>query len=70
MSDGMPPDGPVRLGSVQLPDGARISGWEGEPLLWATTAPVRDVGRVWLELHETQQQTGPFFRAVPRTRPR
>jgi uncharacterized protein DUF4253 len=30
----------------------------GVPLLWATTEPVPDVGRVWLALHEMAPETG------------
>jgi hypothetical protein len=54
----VPPDGPVRLGAVQLPAGSRIAGGQGEPLLWATAAPVADAGLVWLELHDLHGQTG------------
>lgn len=58
MYDGVPADGPLRLGSLQLPEGRQISGWEQDPLLWATSAPVSDPGRVWRALHEMQEQTG------------
>lgn len=58
-NDVMPPDGEVRLGSVLLSAGKRISGsMSDDPLLWATSDPVPDVGRVWLALHDMQQETG------------
>jgi hypothetical protein len=55
----VPEDGPVQLGSVQLPEGTRLFGWDDEaPRLWATSEPVRDVGRVWQELAGMRQDTG------------
>lgn len=36
----------------------RICGWEGEPLLWTTSAPVPAAGQVWLALHDMQDKTG------------
>ena len=53
----VPADGPVRLGSVQLPDGRQL--WDqyldpslpdrpaDAPLLWATNKPVPDAVRLW-----------------------
>ncbi len=58
MDAAVPPDGPVRLGTVQLPAGSRISGGQDEPLLWATSALVADAGLVWLELNDLHGQTG------------
>lgn len=55
----VPADGPVRLGSVQLPAGRRLSGWDDDaPLLWATSEPVSDAGRVWQELAGMHEDTG------------
>lgn len=54
----VPPDGPVRLGTVQLPAGSQIPDGQDEPLLWATAAPVADAGLIWLELHDLHGQTG------------
>jgi hypothetical protein len=55
----MPADGPVRLGSVQLPVGKRLFGWDDEePRLWATSEPVPDAGRVWQALSRMHQDTG------------
>jgi hypothetical protein len=55
----VPADGPVRLGSVQLPPGTRLDGGDNDgPLLWATSAPVPNAGRVWHELTEMHPATG------------
>jgi uncharacterized protein DUF4253 len=55
----VPADGPVRLGSVQLPDGRQLSGWDDDaPLLWATSEPVPDAGQVWQALSDLHQDTG------------
>jgi len=55
----MPADGPVQLGSVQLPMGKRLFGWDDEgPRLWATSEPVPDAGRVWQALAHMHQDTG------------
>lgn len=55
----VPADGPVRLGSVQLPVGRRLSGWgEDAPRLWAASEPVRDAGRVWQALTDMHPGTG------------
>jgi hypothetical protein len=62
----VPIDGPVRLGSVQLPEGRQISGWSGNaPRLWATSPLVEDAARVWRELADMHEQTGlvPFLLA-------
>ncbi|HSZ47916.1 MAG TPA: DUF4253 domain-containing protein [Streptosporangiaceae bacterium] len=58
MSASIPPDGPVRIGDVQLPAGRQLEGQEPRPLLWATSMPVPDAGRVWLRLHEMHGDTG------------
>jgi Domain of unknown function (DUF4253) len=58
MNASLPADGGVRLGSVLLPEGKQISGWTGDPLLWATSEPVPHAGSVWLALHDMQEQTG------------
>jgi hypothetical protein len=57
-SSTVPPDGPLRLGSVQLPAGRQISAFESEPLLWATVDPVPDAGRAWFALRRLRDQTG------------
>jgi hypothetical protein len=55
----VPADGPVRLGSVQLPAGRRVSGWDDEPpRLWATTEPVPSAGHVWQALTDIHPDTG------------
>jgi hypothetical protein len=55
----MPLDGPVQLGSVQLPAGVRLGeGDEGGPLLWATSDLVPSAGRVWQELTDMHSGTG------------
>lgn len=55
----VPADGPVRLGSVQLPAGRRISGWDDAlPRLWVTGTPVPDAGHVWQTLTEMRPDTG------------
>src|SRR5690349_13026687 len=56
-SAGVPADGPVRLGSVQLPDGRRLSR-RGEPQMWAASEPVPDAGLVWQALTDTHPDTG------------
>ena len=64
----VPPDGPVRLGSVQLPDGRQL--WDqyfdplssdqpaDAPLLWATNKPVPEAPRVWQVLTGMHHDTG------------
>jgi hypothetical protein len=62
----VPADGPVRLGSMQLPVGRQLSGWyDDAPLLWATSEPVPDAGLVWQVLADMHQDTGlvPFLLA-------
>jgi Domain of unknown function (DUF4253) len=55
----VPADGPVRLGSVQLPAGRQLSGWgEDAPRLWAASEPVPDAGRVWQALTDMHSGTG------------
>ena len=54
----MPLNGPVLLGSVQLPAGTQLLDWNDVPALWATSTPVPDAGRVWLDLHEMHEQPG------------
>lgn len=56
-SAGVPEDGPVRLGPVQLPDGRRLSRW-GEPRMWAAFEPVADAGLVWQALTDMHPDTG------------
>jgi hypothetical protein len=59
VSADVPADGPVQLGSVQLPAGRRLSGWdEDAPRLWATSEPVPDAGRVWQALTDMHPDTG------------
>jgi hypothetical protein len=57
----IPADGPVRLGSVQLPDGRQLSDGYADPplpLLWATSEPVPDAPRVWQVLTGMHPDTG------------
>src|SRR5260370_21848946 len=55
----MPDDGPIRLGSVELPPGRRIFGFDDDaPRLWATSQPVPDAGPVWRELAGLSGDTG------------
>jgi hypothetical protein len=57
----IPADGPVRLGSVQLPDGRQLSDCYTDaplPLLWATNYPVPDAPRVWQILTGMHLDTG------------
>ena len=57
----IPADGPVRLGSVQLPDGRQLSDCYTDPplpLLWATNYPVPDAPRVWQVLTGLHHETG------------
>jgi hypothetical protein len=57
----IPADGPVRLGSVQLPDGRQLSDVYADPplpLLWATNDPVPDAPRVWRVLSSLHHETG------------
>jgi hypothetical protein len=55
----VPMDGPVQLGTVQLPAGSRLGeAADGGPLLWATTSPVPNAGRVWQRLTNMHASTG------------
>ncbi len=55
----VPADGPVRLGSLQLPAGKRLAGWyDDAPVLWASSEPVPDAGRVWQVLTGMHPDTG------------
>jgi len=55
----VPADGPVRLGSVQLPEGRQLSDWDDDaPLLWATTEPAPAAGSVWRALTDLHRDTG------------
>ena len=57
----IPADGPVRLGSVQLPDGRQLSDCYTDPplpLLWATNDPVPDAPQVWQVLTGMHNDTG------------
>jgi hypothetical protein len=60
----LPPDGELELGSLRLPEGRRLLApalfpdFDSGPVLWATSAPVRDAGRTWLALHEARDETG------------
>ena len=60
----LPQDGPARIGSVALPAGQRIYGWdeysgniEG-PAAWVTSGPMADAGHAWLALSDAQPVTG------------
>ena len=56
----VPADGDVRIGAIRLPVGRRIhsKGGRGEPVAWATTAPVPGAGRVWAALSEAHARSG------------
>jgi hypothetical protein len=56
----VPEDGELRIVSVRLPAGRRIRSNQdvGEPVAWATTAPVPDAGRVWAALSEEHARSG------------
>jgi hypothetical protein len=55
----MPADGPVRLGSVKLPEGRRLPLWPGAvPRLWVTSGPVPRSGELWQELSAMSRDTG------------
>jgi len=55
----IPPDGPVQLGPVLLPDGKQIVDWEfAEPVLWSSLDVVPQTGPTWLKLHELHSLTG------------
>ena len=63
MSGLLPGDGPVVIGGVELPSGRRQKSGisddpRGEPSLWLTDEPVRDVGALWAALVETFPTTG------------
>ena len=61
MTARIPADGPVRLGSVQLPEGRQLSDCYTDPplpLLWATKYPVPDAPRVWQVLTGMHHDTG------------
>jgi Domain of unknown function (DUF4253) len=59
MTSEIPADGPVRLGSVQLPAGKRLAAWDDPtPLLWGTCEPVGDAPRVWQVLSDLAPDTG------------
>ncbi len=63
----LPEDGELQLGAIRLPAGKRIvAGYgAGEPVAWATVAPVADPGRTWQALSELSPDTGlvPFLLA-------
>ena len=50
----------MEVGAIRLPAGRRIhsDGGRGEPVAWATTAPVPGAGRVWAALSEARDQSG------------
>ena len=55
----LPAEGPVRLGSVDLPPGRLIAGGAGAGYVaWATVDPVPGSGRVWTALSELHSRTG------------
>ena len=59
MTAEVPADGPLRLGSVQLPVGRRISEWhDAPPRLWATIQPVPNAGQMWRALTDMHPGTG------------
>jgi Domain of unknown function (DUF4253) len=54
---GLPDEGPVRIGPVDLPAGRLITGY-GDHVAWATADPVPGSGRVWAALSTLHPQTG------------
>lgn len=63
-ADRLPEDGELRLGSVTL-SGKRVRAQgrdapnRGGPVVaWVTDGPVREAGRIWLELSDLTAQTG------------
>jgi len=59
VSGRLPDEGPVRLGSVDLPAGKLVRGnIEGDHVAWATVDPVPRPGWVWAALSELHPQTG------------
>lgn len=62
---GLPEDGTLQLGSVNLPAGRRITArfGSGQPVAWATAEPVAEAGRIWTALSAAHQETGlvPFL---------
>jgi hypothetical protein len=70
---GLPDNGSLRIGSLQLPEGCRThvhGARDGStpPVAWVTITPVPDPGAVWEELSGTGQRTGlvPFIaRTLP-----
>jgi hypothetical protein len=65
----VPGDGELRVGSVRLPPGKRVSGTrsarggEAVAVAWVTTDDVPEPGRVWAALSEESAATGlmPFL---------
>jgi hypothetical protein len=57
---GLPEDGELRIGSMSLPSGRRISAGygSGEVVAWATLQPVPEAGRVWAALSDAHAETG------------
>lgn len=53
----LPEDGEARVCSVPLA-GARRLDQDGQPVLWVTTEPVADAGRMWLALSDAQPDSG------------
>jgi hypothetical protein len=61
MTDGrLPGEGPVRFGSVDLPEGRLVTAdyGSGQPVAWATLDWVAEPGRVWDALSAVRDQTG------------
>ena len=55
----LPGEGPVRLGSVDLPPGRLIMGCLGlDHVAWVTADPVSDPGRIWAALSGLHSRTG------------
>jgi len=55
----LPQDGPVRLGTVWLPEGRRVSAVEEPgPVAWVTRERVPNPGRLWRELSLMAPDTG------------
>jgi Domain of unknown function (DUF4253) len=62
---GLPENGEVQVGNVQLPAGRQVvAGYgAGSPVAWATVQPVTDPGRIWQALSDIVPDSGlvPFL---------
>ncbi len=65
ITEGLPGEGPLRIGSVALPAGVHIVSGYGtrQPVAWATIQPVPEPDKIWAALSAAHPQTGlvPFL---------